>query len=1148
MCGRAKQSCLSCRATSTSARVLVREPSLPEEEEEEPPRDVPEPPPVPLPKREIGENQAAALLARYDAMLPSVRGVNDRRRQTGKLKKVLSVEEARSRIEELWSSAMRLRDAVHGGRVTATQQLDLIRLFARIPRAALLEPTRPPSMSEEVETRTSSLARVKGVRHLAGEKMAQLLASYPVAQGDSHRKSIAALRIDSLGLLDSLPDIPPPTSTPSPEDAFASDLRTIFRPSPSELRPEKQRTLLQSQRTTLVVLLEAWKRSASGPEQALKLVLGWNLEHVFKPAQHEHEGIAEFSRRQYGELLGQLPPSPLAWLEGPASDLFELKSVAPHLISFLATTGSPLEALRIWEHLESHGITLPVTAELQVTTTLLDGLAQGGLYGDTDRIVKQLEALLESSSALENEHEGEQALAVAAFRMVAKVAAAKGRPTQVATILGKLRKIGWEGGLEDPARRMRAQAQLSQLVGVRSLFDATDGLKSSKQDRVRMWGELVRAYVRVDDVESGMKALADLIDAGLRPTIAAVNSLLFGLAARHDVNRTYALFNRLGDLELRPDVVSYGALVTLHSNLRDTEAAARVMTEMQRVGIAPDQRVWTTLMNAYVELAQWTRALEIFAWLDSHPDPRMQPDSATTNVILKAIVLSATPAQNALSLFRKAVEQGLRPSPQTYTLLMQSFCSAGLMELAEELFTLMDRPLEAGPLPIATTSVVKPDAFIFSTLINGYLKRHESRKAQACLAEMRARGIRASSVTYGIIVGSFVRQRTVRGLDAAMGIAKSFLVGSPLSDRRHKHPSSDDRPFVARQALLSVLGPLIHGLSKKMEAKAAVALFSDLLEQKIEPSVAIYTSMMTAYRGAGEVDDVRFIFRRLRKRVLDAFPATSPPSYSPSPSPSSPSPSLPFSPTLETTSSSPPSPSLASPPSTPLPRQIDTSHRNTLSLPFTILINTLSEVQGGHIEIIRTWELLASEGFSFDAGNWNALGIACCLAGELETAFWVAEHVLLRGENEEIPEASTFSRFFGEGMRPDPPVRAPSRLYQLRKPERDLHRKRPEGIEELLASPVVTEAELAPTVEESTRIQRANYWFPHAAFLEVLDQALAARPALREPRVLENREKRETRWMVREAHPRTMLALAEWSRRVLRREALERRRVAGGYR
>ena len=1145
MCGRTKQSCLSCRATSTSARALVAEPQLPEEEEESP-HDVPEPPPVPPAATKINGKTAAALLRKYDTMLPSVRGLNDRRRGVGKLGKLVSAEEARSRIEELWGSTKRLRNVVQGGKVTATQQLDLIRLFARIPRGALPEPSGPSGKAtQELQTPDASGAPLEAVRRLAGEKMAQLLREYPVAKGDSHRKSVATLRIDSLGLLDNVPEIPLSTSLPSPDDVFGNDLRTIFRPASSELRPEKQRTLLQSQRTTLVVLLEAWRRSARGPEQALKLVFGWNLEHVFEAAEYERAGAADFIRRQYGELLGRLPPSPLSWLERSAVESVDLKAFAPHLISFLATTGSPIESLRIWEHLESRSITLPVVVELQVATTLFDGLAQHGFYGDADAVGKQLEELLESSSALENEHEGEQALAIAAYRMTVKVAAAQGRATQVSELLGKLREIGWVGGLEDPARRMRAQAQLSQLVGVRSLFDAAAGLESSKRDRARLWGELVRAYVRVDDVESGMKALADLVDAGLRPTIATVNSLLFGLAARHDVERTYALFNRLGDLELRPDVVSYNALVTLHSNLRDTEAAGRVLTEMQRQGIVPDQRVWTTVMNAYVELAQWTRALQIFAFLDSHLDPRLQPDSATTNVILKAIVLSATPAQAALSLFRKAVGQGLRPSAQTYTLLMQSVCTAGLMDIAEDLFTLMDRPFESSPLPIGTT-VVKPDAFVFSILINGYLKRGETRKAQACLAEMRARGIQASSVTYGIIVGSFVRQRTSGGIEKAMGIAKSFLEGSPLADRRHKQPSGDDRPLVARQALLSVLGPLIHGLAKKMEAKAAMDLFSDLLGRKVEPSISIYTSMMTAYRGAGEVDDVRFIFRRLHGRLLDAFPAPSPPpSPSPSPSPSlssssSPSPFPSLLTTLEAKPPSPLAPSLASSPSHPL-RQIDTSHRNTLSLPFTILIDTLSELPDGHVEIIRTWELLISQGFSFDASNWNALGIASCRAGELECAFWIAETVLLRGEDEPALDPSTFSFLFGPGSRPDPPSRAPSRLFQLRQPERDAHRKRPEEIEDLLASPVLTEAEFAPTVEESTRIRRANYWFPYAAFLEVLDRGLTARPAVGLPGNKEKVERRETRWALRAAHPRTMAALDAWKRRVAQRERMERR-------
>lgn len=875
---------------------------------------------------------------------------------------------------------------------------------------------------------------------------------------------------------------------------FELDLLQIF-PDPIDKYPSNStspRTLTQSQikkqYNALTALLPAWERSPHGPAQAVQFVCDWGVNELFQPQRdgtpewlEVQTKLVDLFRRRYGDLVASIKPSPSAWLasqldspDRPAS--LALQRIGPHMIEHLANTEASLEALKIWRLLQdrlSDGQRLSRVVELQTLTCLVRGLTHAKYEQDAQSVAGKLQSVMDSTSELLGDAPNAQleALAIDGHRALAKLAAARGQQGKLNRTLAELERMGWDAGTEGVARRIRAAALSLDLAEVDKQYEAalTAYPDATQKQRQQLGTALVHAHVRMDDIEGAVRALASLIRAGSTPRLPLVVTLLHGLARRHKVAECYALFDRLPEFGLKPTAAAYLPLASLHANLAEPEAVQRVMGDMLAVGVEPDVRIWTTLMAAYVNLGKWRPALQVYVFLEKNEDTKLRPDTATVNVLLRATVLSGVPATDALQLFRTALGNGIRPNAQTYTLVMQALCNSGLMDLAEDLFLLMDTPdgkADAASLPTAMTAV-RPDVFIFSTMIKGYLERGDAVKAQACLQEMRARGIDPSSVTYGIIVGSLVKDHSKQGMLQARDLAHRFLSADADTAllRRHTRPTTFDRAYAAGLEAINVVGPLLNAFAKRADADAALTVFRHVLTDQMRPSVPLYTSLMDAYRRAHSPENVRLVFDRLHASYLDFYPGP-----------------LPSHDVSDQTRRIAPE------------RASDLCYAVSIYLDAHLGSSTVAETKA-------FWRRLASQGFVFDAGNWNALALSLAYRGEVSYAFAVVEQVLCRAPDEPL-DSRVLRLRFGVPHHEEARLFTSSRLFLLRKAELDAHRKQPVSIQDLLR-PELPLPELplrerdaslsdlgGSAIDDASATRLRSFWFPHGTVLAACEQAL----------------------------------------------------------
>ncbi|GAA5902096.1 hypothetical protein JCM6882_006700 [Rhodosporidiobolus microsporus] len=955
--------------------------------------------------------------------------------------------------------------------------------------------------------------------------------------------------------------------------------RSPLSPSTAGQRQNRASALVEDQKTALALLLEAYESAPAhlvpdGAEAVLHLVhsspAALALLDPSSATSPKELGYTHVLRRRYGVLLGRLYPSPSRWVQD--QETARREEVALHLVQYTARAGQPLEAQELWRVAETERarrageeaargevaspeeIVEDERRRLAALTALVEGLAVEKYFGDANGLARELEGL--AGAVLEEglvgvgvgAAPGEEAdveLVAAAFRVLAKLASDQGRSSILERVLERLSGVrsspssssSSSSPLEPTARRLRAHSSRHDITSAQSLFDralsSPEYTAAPPAHQARLWAQLVLAHTRVNDVEAAVETLRDMVTRaadddggeGLTAPLSAVNAILYGYARRGDTKTAFGLFAQLVEgvfPRVRPDRGSWNALVLACAVAKDPSAAEGVVQEMKAVGVAPDLRTWTTLMSAYVENGQWTAAFAVWRFLDGQAaHSLLRPDTAAANVMLRACVLTAVPAERVLELFRNLVERGIRPNMQTYTLLIQSVCTAGLMDVAEELFLVLDgaeRPPSSSssarglpssfPLPVPM-GPVRPDHFVFANLIGGYLHSGHPEKARAFLSEMRARGMAPTTTTMGIVLGARLRAHRERlqdytsyGVRSVLEQTRRFLEDDLLPVRKKRQPVKVDRSLAHGKEAVALLSPVIRAFGKVKDRTAAMKVFEEALqltegakdgEEEGSMAVELYTSFMDSLKHDNDpqeaASNVQVVWLRLYDLVSARYIRLRP-------NPTAPS---------------------SSPPSAAFKRVVDPAQSSILAVPLTILIETFDRA-GWDVLLETTWRRLADQGFAFDASNWNALARYFARDLQLERAMWIVNNVLTvpiasgfgPSPSSPSPAPTDFLHELAGITRTAAVGRVPLRLRAFRNPERDRQRKQPLHLPSLLNASPASPPSPTPSHEsdpasldpppmsdllgsafsDAYTARAATVWHPFGATLEVLDRAL----------------------------------------------------------
>lgn len=277
------------------------------------------------------------------------------------------------------------------------------------------------------------------------------------------------------------------------------------------------------------------------------------------------------------------------------------------------------------------------------------------------------------------------------------------------------------------------------------------------------------------------------------------------------------------------------------------------------------------------------------------------------------------------------------------TLLIQSACDAGLVNVATNIFRQMDR------LPQSENLIT---VYCLTIIMGGFIRARNLPKAKTVLDEMVQRGIEPSSVSIGTLLKSYGIYSGNRNREG-LALAEEFIKSLSPKDAEWNKPCAD-----RKTALEHVYGPLLHAYSRKNNPEDVERLYQDILDAGGRPTLGILTLLLDSYRRAARVESVRQTWSQIFQLGLEYWQASSLLDDAPS--------DLPHSRTKD----------------------------NILCIPLSVYVDAMSAA-GCHAEVAQVWQEYKARGFGFDSHNWNHLVIALVRAGDIERSFEIVEKVIL---------------------------------------------------------------------------------------------------------------------------------------------------------
>ncbi|KAF5387886.1 hypothetical protein D9615_000625 [Tricholomella constricta] len=503
-------------------------------------------------------------------------------------------------------------------------------------------------------------------------------------------------------------------------------------------------------------------------------------------------------------------------------------------------------------------------------------------------------------------------------------------------------------GSEDIAAVIHAYAvanDTNRATAVFSRFFPLDA-KGKRQNSPALthYAAILSAFSRLGDQAGITRWLQDLANAGLVPNDHIFTIVLNAFAHAGDIDSVTAILKQMREAGIQPNVVTYTIVITLLAHRKDSVGAEAIFKRALKEGIIPDNRMIISLMNAHVEAGSWKGVIRAYDYLAASHFTTLSID--VYNTLMKAYVLIGAPFSVVYKFFKRLEASRAEPDAYTYSLLVQSACDAGMMNIASDIYYDMEQLALENPNRNFDVNV-----YILTILMAGFLQHGDKIRAKAVYDEMRDKGIQPTPITFSTIIKAYGNERSKESLQIAEDFVRS-LVADPEAEQVLRKPKYD-----AKTALQHLYGPLISAYGKMQKPEEAERVLHEMFDAEGTPSLGMLSALLDVHRRTFNVDAVLALWPKIYNLGMelsrkDWF--------------------------IETTDS------------------LETRglRGNILCVPLSIYIDALSAA-GHHSEIAAVWKDFRAQGFSFDSHNWNHLCVALVRAGQLERAFEVVERVLI---------------------------------------------------------------------------------------------------------------------------------------------------------
>lgn len=405
--------------------------------------------------------------------------------------------------------------------------------------------------------------------------------------------------------------------------------------------------------------------------------------------------------------------------------------------------------------------------------------------------------------------------------------------------------VGLEGDAFVKTSLLDMYSRCSALELARRLFD------EMPLRNLATWNAMISACARNGEVNAAFDLLGRMRVNGLGPNLSTFLGLLSGGVLPHQSGCSLHCYGfKLG---LTSELTFANSLIAVYSKGGWVNAAVSLFESMGERSAAS----WTALAGGFVNAGDYAGALEIFNRMRRSGLPL---DEAAVVGLLAAAAASGdrrwVSAAHAL-----AVKSGFSGSGgggiSTANSLVSCYCKCGDLPAAERVFLSIPE---------------QKDVFSWTAMIAGYAENGGAAEALILSEKMAAAGVNPSEATVLVLLsacgelGSPAAGRRVAELASTVGFAGGRRVRTALIHMYSKCGDIDRAREVFSQISgkdLALWSCMVNGYAMNGRGQAAIELFEEMTAEGVDPDGAVFTSLLSACRHAGMVEEGLTLFNRM---------------------------------------------------------------------------------------------------------------------------------------------------------------------------------------------------------------------------------------------------------------------------------------------
>jgi pentatricopeptide repeat protein len=286
-----------------------------------------------------------------------------------------------------------------------------------------------------------------------------------------------------------------------------------------------------------------------------------------------------------------------------------------------------------------------------------------------------------------------------------------------------------------------------------------DMVRADIQPDTVTYGTFIGYYIQKENVEEALRYYDVMERKGIPGNATIYNMLLMG-AQQQPTHRNDIMERHRGLLMglVDQDTVSYNILLSssIAAGLDKSSDSATVtkastqftdiFDQMLSQEVIPNERTYNIALDIYGKLS-WHNALDntISSIMSSMASANLRPDTVTYAINIRNAIYQHNLALGE-SLLHSMMDAGVKPNTYVFSHLMVGYVQDGDLPRARGLLSKMAQ----------APYHVKPTAHVFAPLVKGYAQLGNFDQAYSVFKEMLDQGVQPDIVTYTILADMFV--------------------------------------------------------------------------------------------------------------------------------------------------------------------------------------------------------------------------------------------------------------------------------------------------------------------------------------------------------------------------------------------------------